>query len=706
MNSRLLLVIFPVFIVFYAEILSAQNIADFLSVNPVTPSSNFVFPSSHRFQKIIEHGDDIQGGTMRDNFDFTGYVPISGSSKNGYLSINHELNPGGVTIMNLQLDTIAKLWTPTQIDNVDFTSSAVNGTSNNCSGTVTPWGNIISCEETVSTTDTNADGYYDVGWHVEINPATRQVLGKRWAMGNGPKENMVVHSNQRTVYFGNDANPGYLFKFVANTSQDLTSGILYVYTGPKTGAGTWVLLSNTTASQRNSTMSLASSAGATIFNGIEDVEIGPDGKIYFAVKNENCVYRFLDPNPLSGTATSDMETFVGNMSYTITSSSGNTVVPWGTGNDNLAFDNQGNLWVLQDGDNRYIWVVMNGHSQTVPNVKIFGISPSGSEPTGITFSPDFKYLFLSIQHPSSTNNSDYQEDASGKLIGFDKDIAIVVALTQNLGCSLVGQTCDDNTPGTTEDKYNYYCVCEGIPLADTITLSVSNGNDDAEENVTTGIISTTSSDLEMVLDGAVQQAVGIRFNSVPVVKNTLIENAYIQFTVDEVTSSATNVWIHGEKTDDAQPYNPSSLFSVSARATTNDSVTWTIPAWTTVGLSGNDQRSPDISALIREIIADPDWQAGNAMSFVIQGSGSRVADSFEGGSTSAPKLVISYRIQNVNNVGIGVSAPASKLQIKDGDIFMETVGAGLVLKSPDGTCWKITVNNNGTLNSQQVPCPQ
>ena len=58
-----------------------------------------------------------------------------------------------------------------------------------------------------------------------------------------------------------------------------------------------------------------------------------------------------------------METFVGGMSYDINDGSSTTSVAWGNGNDNLAFDNNGNLWVMQDGGNYYIWVVGSDHDQ-------------------------------------------------------------------------------------------------------------------------------------------------------------------------------------------------------------------------------------------------------------------------------------------------------------------------------------------------------
>ena len=296
-------------------------------------------------------------------------------------------------------------------------------------------------------------------------------------MGCGAKENIVIHSNRRTAYFGNDANPGYLYKFVATTMDDLSAGLLYVYTGPKSGNGNWVLINNTTQADRNNTMALGVAAGATSFNGIEDVEIGPDGKIYFAVKNENRVYRLMDSNPISGTTTSAMETYVGNASYNIIHAGGTVSTPWGTGNDNLAFDELGNLWVLQDGGNNYIWVVKSNHTQASPKVELFGIAPAGSEPTGITFSPDYKFLFMSFQHPSSTNNSDFQIDAAGNSIGFEKDIAIVIALKENLGCTN-GDSCfvESNTGNIGIDSDN--------PKA---KLQVRNG-DVALETVGTGII--------------------------------------------------------------------------------------------------------------------------------------------------------------------------------------------------------------------------
>lgn len=416
----------------------SQNIVNFTSVTPAAQSQQFVLPSTHTFQKIIEVGDALSvSGTFADTPDFAGYVPIANSSTNGYLSVNHEIAPGVVTILDINFNVTNKLWVTSASQTIDFSPVFVTGA--NCSGTVTSWGTVISSEEYPVTWDFNADGYNDTGWNVEINPATKTVIGKLWSMGNFAHENVSIHSNQRTVYQGADSDPGYLYKFVATTAQNLNDGLLYVYVGSKNGAGNWVLINNTTQADRNNTITLSANVGATAFAGIEDVEIGPDGYLYFAVKSENQVYRLLDSNPITGT-TATVETFVGNMNYNINDGSTITSVPWSYGNDNLAFDGDGNLWVYQDGDptngdSNYIWVVKNGHTQSSPKVEIFAITPIDSEPTGITFSPDFKYLFMSIQHPNSANVAN-QVDAAGNVVSFSKGTTLVIALKGNLGTTL------------------------------------------------------------------------------------------------------------------------------------------------------------------------------------------------------------------------------------------------------------------------------
>ncbi|MEP1096228.1 MAG: alkaline phosphatase PhoX [Cyclobacteriaceae bacterium] len=416
--------------------LASQHLSEFESITPGEQNQTFKLPSSHHFQYIIEHGDELtEGGALPDNCDFTGYVSIEGSSTKGYLSINSEATPGGVTILDIELDISIKNWIVTRSKAVDFTPVA--GTARNCSGAITPWGTIITCEETTSS-DLNGDSYYDLGWSTEIDPVTKKIIDqegglvgadKLWALGNFKHENAIIHENRRTVYQGVDDGVGYLYKFVADVAENLSSGKLYVYKGSKNGSGEWILLGNSTASEQNSTLSQSANVGATVFAGVEDVDISPiDGKVYLAVKSEDRVYRFDDSDPLTGTTVINFETYVGGQSYEIDGG----IEPWGSGNDNLVFDDLGNLWVTQDGGRNYIWVVENGHTQNNPKVKIFAQAPLSSEPTGLTFTPDYKYLFMSIQHPSPSNSVVSQKDAFGNERGFDKDVAIVIALVEDL----------------------------------------------------------------------------------------------------------------------------------------------------------------------------------------------------------------------------------------------------------------------------------
>lgn len=454
----------------------AQHISKFTSPPGEGQDSNFNLPTTHSFQVLFSTQDFLSlGGVIPDNslkgpnFDFAGYVPIVESSKYGYLSINSEMAPGAVTVLDIEFDDVLGSWSWNTITSeiVDFPLFSFP-TIANCSGTVTPWNTIITCEEYTSieldadgdypwitSTDLDGDGYDDFGWSIEIDPATKTIINqpggrddkdKLWAMGNFKHENAVISSDHRTVYQGADApyenvetreGDGYLFKFIAARAQDLSEGDLYVYKGDKVSTHEWIKLANGTQEEQNTTIAQCKTLGATAFGGIEDVEINPkDGLIYFAVKREyigdisrkGIIYRFKD----SSSGISDFEIFAG----------GGSVydgVEWGEGNDNLVFDDLGNLWVAQDGsfsrgDENYIWVIENGHTQLAPKVKIFARTPGGSEPTGLTFSPDFRYIFMSIQHPRDNNSS--QTDVFGTPVSFNEDVVLVLARNEHLGKDL------------------------------------------------------------------------------------------------------------------------------------------------------------------------------------------------------------------------------------------------------------------------------
>ena len=483
-----------------------NHISCFTSVVPRAQNDTVEIPfATHAMQYIFNKGMTYTdgNGVVPGTFDFTGYVPINGSSKLGYLSVNHENTPGGVSMLEIHLNETTGLWVLDSSKAVDFGGELVQ-TIRNCSGTVTPWNTIITSEESTPNTDANSDGYHDVGWHIEIDPATARVKeygnGKReklWKMGKMNHENVVIASDKKTAYYGEDAGSGKVWKFVADVPENLYNGTLYVLKldqpmvngEPSGSTGTWVQIDNSTPALCNTVNASATAVSATSFSGIEDAEISPlDGKVYFTAKGLNRVYRFKD----DGTTVSGFETFVGANNYLINSNGKIVSEAWGSGNDNLTFDDRGNLYVLQDGSRNHIWMVYPDHTQANPKVEVFMVTPSGSEPTGMTFSPDYKYMFLSIQSPSG---SIAQKDVAGTSFTHNNDVTLVIARKQYLGV--------DQTVSVKTVDGNLGLEAYPNPFADVLNLNISSLN---SNNASVQIIDITGKEV-FVKSVSLQQGV-------------------------------------------------------------------------------------------------------------------------------------------------------------------------------------------------------
>ena len=338
---------------------------------------------------------------------------------------------------------------------------SATGTLANCSGGTTPWHTVLSCEENYA----DYNGYdtqeyffrwADVpelaidetryGWVVEIDPFGQLPPLKHTALGRFKHENAAVTigpSGRLVVYMGDDEVDQHLYKFVsaqpikknasrAEQRQALQAGTLYA---ADLGKGKWVPLVWNDKTKKTITSSkpyadakkldpafqitnqaellihtriAARALGATPLDRCEDCEIHPkDGSVYVALTNNTRhgnlfghIVRLCEAGDNPEATEFQYEVFLAGGPQS------GLACP-----DNLAFDRDGNLWVVCDmssdkmgkgayksfGNNGLFVVPTAGES--AGDAFQFASGPVQCELTGPCFSPDGSTLFLSVQHP-------------------------------------------------------------------------------------------------------------------------------------------------------------------------------------------------------------------------------------------------------------------------------------------------------------------
>ncbi len=108
---------------------------------------------------------------------------------------------------------------------------------------------------------------------------------------------------------------------------------------------------------------------------------------------------------------------------------------------------------------------------------------------------------------------------------------------------------------------------------------------------------------------------GFRFPNVPVPRGATTVEAYIRFTVDGPYEHPLILRLAGEATGNAQPF--SAISRPDNRPRTTASATWNILAGDRWELGGT-RRSPDLSAIVQEIVNRADWNAYNALAVIVE----------------------------------------------------------------------------------------
>jgi hypothetical protein len=98
---------------------------------------------------------------------------------------------------------------------------------------------------------------------------------------------------------------------------------------------------------------------------------------------------------------------------------------------------------------------------------------------------------------------------------------------------------------------------------------------------------------------------------------------------------------------------------------------------------------------------DADFTSTGPNQFLVRAAGG------VGINTNAPAgnaLAVSGDAAVTGDVGIGTTDPHTRLHVAGGSVYIGAPNS-LIITSPNGNCWFITVNNAGGLGSFAVACP-
>lgn len=366
-----------------------------------------------------------------------------------------------------------------------------------------------------------------------------------------------------------------------------------------------------------------------------------------------------------------------------------TIAAWNTRNiQGMVVDNSGeNLYLLDTGARQIIQVGLTGNDFSTAPITRIDIAELGSGLRGLTVHPSTGNLYVG----NPANQRLYEVTSSGQLLqahslwslelnGFGgfvfarsadrTDPAGVYHLlvsSSNLQ-QLTAATVND-TPNA-PDHAIYLPVINNrdsnIDAAATAMLygevvevalckpscgsntwsfirQVSSGADDAEERGTNGDMSElNSSDLELIREAKTDQIVGVRFQNVTIPKGAIIQYAAIEFEADETEVIPTDLIVYGEAASNATPFAMTS-YNISRRLLTTANVKWQglIPWY----WADAKYHTPNLAPIVQELVQRENWKNGNALAFIIKGSGRRTAESYDGEPAAAPKLYVEYTLQ-------------------------------------------------------------
>lgn len=218
-------------------------------------------------------------------------------------------------------------------------------------------------------------------------------------------------------------------------------------------------------------------------------------------------------------------------------------------------------------------------------------------------------------------------------------------------------------------------VCASECGVESLSVRVSDLDDNTEQYVDTGQMTPHGNRLSMGTDNGREQLVGLRFKNINIPSGARITSATIDFTAEQSDSDATQLQIASLDIDDAPSFSHDA-YTLSNGTTTSASVSWTPESWSI----GNVYSTPDLSTIIQAITDRSGWCGGQSLGFIVAGNGAgeRAAQSYNNNPGNAPILRVSYNTNDIPS-GKGCMEKQEPAQINsDEDDAEQTISNGQV----------------------------
>lgn len=197
-------------------------------------------------------------------------------------------------------------------------------------------------------------------------------------------------------------------------------------------------------------------------------------------------------------------------------------------------------------------------------------------------------------------------------------------------------------------------------------------------------------------------------NTVLVTGNTIAGNYQagtgVSIVGNTISAPGNSLWV----TDPNGIHNQSGSVGIGTSSTGNSLVT--IQQVATGGFSGAlDITSADTYHTIvrfRNTTVNQEWQfhvGGSSNNNEIHAGAFGISNNTLGtwlltGDASTGNL-------SVGSANFNSPIPKSKLHVFEGDVNIDRIGSGIIMKSPNGNCWRITIDNAGNLVRTAIACP-